>query len=127
MPPAPLARLRALCLALPDAHEELAHGEATFRVRNKVFGMFASAHNHHGNGRNAVWIKATPANQRLVLAAEPQRYFKPPYVGPSGWIGAWLDARTDWREVGAMLEDGYRLTKPPRRLLALLDEAARTR
>ena len=121
MPLPSLARLRALCLALPEAHEEIAHGEPTFRVRNKVFGMFASAHNHHGNGRNAVWIKATLENQSLVLRAEPGRYFRPPYVGPSGWIGAWLDKGTDWKELAEMLRDGYRLTKPPVRLLQQLD------
>jgi len=49
----PLARLRKLCLALPEAHEVEAWGEPTFRVRNKLFGMYAAASNHHGAGRPA--------------------------------------------------------------------------
>ena len=69
----PLPRLRKLCLALPEAHEVIAWGEPTFRVRNKLFAMFANGSTHHGAGRHAVWCKATHVT------------FSPPYVGPSGW------------------------------------------
>ena len=120
MPTDPLARLRAVCLELPDATEKLAWGEPTFRVKDKLFAMYASATNHHGGGRPAVWIKATPANQDLVLREDPDRYFKPPYVGPSGWIGVWLDQRPTWSAVQGLLDDGYRLVAP-KRLLAELD------
>ena len=58
MAPRPLTRLRKLCLALPQAHEVEAWGEPTFRVRNKLFAMYAAAGNHHGDGRPAVWCKA---------------------------------------------------------------------
>ncbi len=54
-------------------------------------------------------------------AARPDRFFKPPYVGPSGWVGVWLDSATDWEEVASLLEDGYRMTAP-RKILALLDK-----
>ena len=91
MPPRPLTRLRKLCLALPEAHEVEAWGEPTFRVRNKLFAMYAAAENHHGAGRPAVWCKAAPGNQALMVRAEPRRYFVPPYVGPRGWVGVWLD------------------------------------
>lgn len=114
MPPRPLPRLRKLCLALPEAHEVEAWGEPTFRVKNKMFAMYAAAGNHHGAGRPAVWIRATPANQALMLAASPDRFFKPPYVGPSGWIGVWLDGAVEWEEVAELLNDGYRLTAPRR-------------
>jgi len=87
MPPGPLARLRKLCLALPEAHEVEAWGEPTFRVRNKLFAMYADAENHHGAGRPAVWCKAGPGNQALMVKSDPDRFFVPPYVGPSGWIG----------------------------------------
>ncbi len=120
MPPSPLSRLRKCCLALPEAHEQEAWGEPTFRVRNKLFAMYASADNHHGGGRPAVWIKALPANQSLMVADAPERFFVPPYVGPSGWIGVWLDDTPDWTEIGGLLEDGYRRTAP-KRLLKLLD------
>src|SRR5690242_16181943 len=58
MAPRPLVRLRKICLALPEAHEVEAWGEPTFRVRNKLFAMYASGSNHHGAGRHAVWCKA---------------------------------------------------------------------
>lgn len=121
MPPSPLPRLRRLCLKLPEAHEVIAWGEPTFRVRNRQFAMYASPETHHGNGRPAVWCKAAPANQALMVRAAPTRFFVPPYVGPSGWVGVWLDGRVDWSEVASLLEDGYRLVAP-RRLLARLAE-----
>lgn len=122
MPPRPLTRLRKQCLALPEAHEVEAWGEPTFRVRNKMFATFASAGNHHGSGRPAVWIKAAPANQSLLISHDPERFFKPPYVGPSGWVGVWLDITPDWDEIAELLRDGYRRTAP-KKLAAQLDQA----
>jgi hypothetical protein len=117
MPPDPLLQLRTLCLACPEAIEKLSHGEPAFFVNGKMFAMHASAANHHGAGRPAVWIKSTTANQDLLLRDDPDRYFKPPYVGVSGWIGIWLDRRPPWTAVAARLQDGYRLVAP-KRLLA---------
>ncbi len=114
MPPRPLTRLRKLALALPESHEVEAWGEPTFRVRNKLFAMHASANNHHGAGRPAVWLKAAPGNQDLMVRAFPARFFVPPYVGPSGWVGVWLDGACDWAELGGLLWDGWRLVAPKR-------------
>jgi hypothetical protein len=83
MPPRrdPLRRLRKICLALPEAREQIAWGEPTFRVRKKLFAMYANADNHNGRGRSAVWIKARAVNQHLLIVAHPDRFFVPPYVG----------------------------------------------
>jgi len=116
----PLTRIRRLALALPEAHEVRAWGEPTFRVKNKLFAMFASAGNHHGGGRPAVWIKAAAVNQGFLVAAAPKRFFSPPYVGNSGWVGVWLDGKVPWREVDGLLLDGYRMAAP-KRLLGILD------
>ncbi|HEX6670217.1 MAG TPA: MmcQ/YjbR family DNA-binding protein [Gemmatimonadales bacterium] len=121
MPPTPLARLRKVCLALPEAHEVEAWGEPTFRVRNKLFAMYAASNNHHGGGRPAVWCKAAPGNQALMVRAEPDRFFVPPYVGPSGWVGVWLDRRPDWSEVRELMRDSYRLVAP-KKLAAQLED-----
>jgi predicted DNA-binding protein (MmcQ/YjbR family) len=121
VPPSPLTRLRKLCLALPDAHEVEAWGEPTFRVRNKLFAMFAAPNNHHGGGRPAVWCKAAPGNQSIMVRASPGRFFVPPYVGPSGWVGIWLDRNPDWDEVADLLRDSYRLIAP-KKLVAVLDQ-----
>jgi hypothetical protein len=117
----PLPRLRKLCLALPEAHEVEAWGEPTFRVRNRLFATYASARSHHGAGRPAVWFKAGAGNQTLMVRASPTRFFVPPYVGPKGWVGAWLDRSVDWDELADLLVDAYRLVAP-RRLAAALEE-----
>lgn len=122
MAPNPLPRLRKLCLALPEAHEVIAWGEPTFRVRNKLFAMFAHGSTHHGAGRHAVWCKATYVTQDLLIHAQPERFFSPPYVGPSGWVGVVLDGRTDWDTVADLVRDAWSLTAP-KRVQALLDQA----
>lgn len=117
--PSPIDRLRQICLAMPEAHEVAAWGEPTFRVKNKIFAMHASASSHHGGGRPAVWILSVNSEQDFVLRARPDRYFKPPYVGPSGWIGAWLDRNPPWSEIAELLKDGYR-RRAPKKLAALV-------
>ena len=110
--PDSLARLRRLCLALPEAHEVEAWGTPTFRVKT-IFAMYAGPGNHHHAGRAGVWLKSAPANQALMVRAAPDRFFVPPYVGPSGWIGVYLDsARTDWEELAELLRDAWRLSAP---------------
>jgi hypothetical protein len=117
----PLDRLRKICLALPEAHEVKAWGEPTFRVRNKLFAMYADAGNHHGGGRSAVWCKSSHVTQDLLVRMQPERFFVPPYVGGQGWVGIYLDRQTDWKAVADRLCDGYRMVAP-KRLLALLPE-----
>ncbi len=121
--PSPLPKLRKISLALPEAHEVEAWGEPTFRVKNKLFAMYAADGNHHGSGRSSVWIKATKENQSLMLSAQPDKFFKPPYVGPSGWIGVYLDRSPDWNEVGELLRDAWRMTAP-KKLIATSDQPA---
>jgi len=109
MPPSPLARLRKICLALPGAHEVEAWGAATFRVNNKLFAMFASAGTHHTEVDSA-WVKSTPINQGFIIASNPKRYFWPPYVGTSGWVGVKLEGRVNWSEIADILRDAHEMT-----------------
>jgi predicted DNA-binding protein (MmcQ/YjbR family) len=109
MPPSPLARVRKICLGFPDAHEVEAWGAPTFRLKNKLFAMYASPDDHHGGGIAAIWIKSTAVNQSLLIGENPRRYFSPPYVGPSGWIGVRLDGRVNWTVLSGLLRDGYDL------------------
>jgi hypothetical protein len=125
MAPRPLTRVRKLCLQLPQAHEVEAWGEPTFRVGKKLFAMYAAA-TRHGGGRTAVWVKAVRVNQELMVRAAPGRFFVPPYVGPSGWVGVWLDGDVDWDELAELLRDAYRLTAP-KRVAALLDQEVKTK
>jgi predicted DNA-binding protein (MmcQ/YjbR family) len=110
----PLDRLRQLCLALPESTEVEAWGEPTFRVAKKLFAMYASAGNHHGAGRAAVWLKAAPGEQDLLIRRDAARFFVPPYVGVRGWVGVRLDAGVDWAELAEMVADSYRLVAPKR-------------
>ena len=118
----PLPRCRKLALSLPEAHEVEAWGEPTFRVKNKIFAMYAHANTHHGAGRNAVWCKAAPVNQRLMVDAAPDRFFVPSYVGPSGWVGVWLDVNVDWAELQDLLRDAWRITAPKKLVAALKED-----
>jgi hypothetical protein len=116
----PLDRVRTICLGLPEAHEVIAWGEPTFRVRNKLFAMYAHASNHHGAGRHAVWCKSDHTTQAYLVRSDPKRFFAPPYVGPSGWVGIWLDRRPSWKSVHEILQDAWQLAAP-KKLLAAMD------
>ena len=111
----PLDRLRAICLALPEATERETWEQATFRVREKIFAMAGN-----GRGRWAVSCKARPGLQAALVASDAERFFVPPYVGPKGWIGVYLGDETDWDELTDLIEESYRMTAP-KRVAALLD------
>jgi hypothetical protein len=115
---APLERARAICLALPEATEKIAWGAPTFRVRDRIFAMFAE--NHHNDGRVALWCNAEKGTQEVLVGSEPKRFFKPPYVGTRGWIGLHLQANSD-EEVAEFVREAYRLTAP-KKLRAALGE-----
>ena len=86
-----LARLRAICLALPEAQERLSHGEPTwFAGKGKVFAMLDN--HHHGAEHLSVWLPAGLGAQEALVDSDPKRYFRPPYVGGSGWVGVMLMA-----------------------------------
>jgi hypothetical protein len=105
-----LGRLRAICLALPEAVEKGGVADHTFRVRDKIFAMFLD--NHHGDGRVAMWCKAPAGAQEVLVGADPGRFFVPPYVGHHGWIGVRLEGEVDWDEVADLVADAYRMTAP---------------
>lgn len=116
----PIERLRRICLALPEATETLTWDAPTFRVRKKIFAM-PRLH----DGRPAVWVKAPPHAQEILIGADPTRFFAPPYVGPKGWVGMCLDRDPDWEEVRTLVVRSYRLIAPKRlaaRVAGTLDE-----
>ena len=113
-----LERMRQVCLSLPEASEAEAFGAPTFQIRTKNFAML-----HRPDGRTAVWCKATADFQQALVNSEPDRYFAPPYLGPKGWVAAWLDddVDPDWDEIDEIIVESYRLIAP-KRLVKLLDE-----
>jgi hypothetical protein len=104
---APLvARLRAICLALPEAGERLSHGEPTwFAGKGKVFAMLDN--HHHGSPHLSVWLPQPMDVQETLVGAAPARFFRPPYVGPSGWVGVVLDTKPDWAMVQQLVFDAF--------------------
>jgi hypothetical protein len=80
-----LRRLRAICLALPDTTEKISHGEPTFFTKQGVFAMFAN--DHHRDGHVGAWLPAPAGLQEALIEEDPRAYYRPPYVGSSGWIG----------------------------------------
>ena len=114
-----LGRLRKICLALPETTERLSHGAPTFFVRGKrAFLMVLT--NHHGDGRFVLWCAAPEGMQAMLVEADPERFFVPPYVGHRGWLGVRLDRGLHWDELDGIAEDAYAVVAPPR-----LVEAAR--
>jgi hypothetical protein len=117
----PLERVREICLGLPEVSERLSHGSPTFFVGGKkTFVMYLD--NHHDDGRLALWCAAPPGIQEALVHAEPEHYFRPPYVGHRGWIGVHLNKGLDWNEIAGAIEDAY-LTVAPKRLVNQVTEA----
>jgi hypothetical protein len=114
-----LARIRKICLALPETSERLSHGAPTFFVRDKKAFLMVLT-DHHGDGRFAIWCAAPDGVQRLLVETDRARFFVPPYVGHRGWLGVRLDRGLDWDELAGIAEDAYAEVAPAR-----LVEAAR--
>jgi predicted DNA-binding protein (MmcQ/YjbR family) len=110
----PIERVRAICLALPDAVEKPFGGHTApgFRVRDKFFAMCSGEEGSRGE----LWCKAPPGAQRVIVSSDPERYFVPPYVGKSGWVGVRLGRSIDWDVVSELIVESYRMTAPKRSL-----------
>ena len=128
-----LARVREICLALPQTSERLSHGGPAFFIRRGAlaggqggrpptaantacFVMFRD--DHHGDGRLAIWCAAPDGVQTELVETDPARFFRPPYVGHRGWLGVELtEVGTD--ELGAICREAFLTVAPPtvRRLL----------
>lgn len=117
--PAVIDRLREVCMALPSVTERLSHGEPTWFVNDRK--SFVMSSDHHHDDRLGFWCAALPGVQQDLVETEPDRFFRPPYVGHRGWLGVYLDVTdVDWTEVAAIVVDAYRVVAPPK-LISLLN------
>ena len=64
--------------------------------------MFAN--NHHNDGHVAVWIPKAPGEQATLIRSSPATFFRPPYVGVSGWVGIELTQIGDDELAGHLTE-----------------------
>ena len=93
-------------MALPEANERVSHGEPTwFAGKGKVFAMLDN--HHHGSTHLSVWLPQPIGAQEGLIDADPERFFRPPYVGVSGWVGVVLDTKPDWGMVAGLVRDAY--------------------
>ena len=105
-----LERLRAICQGFPEVTERLSHGAPTFFVREKK--TLVSLHdNHHDDGRLAIWAPAPPGVQEAMIEEDPERFYRPPYVGHLGWVAYRLED-ADWDEVRGIVEESFRKVAP---------------
>jgi hypothetical protein len=107
--------VRRMALGLPEAEEQETWGTPTFRVRKKIFVMFSEE-------QREAWVKSTHDEQRALVQMDPDTFFVPPYVGPSGWIGVRIRS-VDRDEMRELVTEAWRLTAP-KRVVASFDEEA---
>ncbi len=113
-------RLRELCFAMPEVSERLSHGSPSFFIREKRVLCSFHPGGHHAEGVTSIWVPAPTGVQEELIEDEPERFYRPQYVGPSGWVGVRLDHDVDWDEIDSMLREAYRL-KAPKTLAKQLD------
>jgi hypothetical protein len=114
------ARVGAICLALPEVTERLSHSAPTWFVRGKSSFVSLWAQGHHASDFPHLWCAGLPGAQQELAGSDPDRFFRPPYVGGRGWIGVRLDRDPDWAEIAELCQDAYRVIAPAR-LAARLD------
>ena len=98
---------------MPGATEKLSWGSPTFRGSKRIYAMFAGKGNSYHGGRECVWVMAAPGRQERMVRTHPTRFFVPKYVGPSGWIGIWLDKVCDWDELAHIIKAAHELAEGP--------------
>ena len=105
-------RVRRICAPYPGCEEEIKNPlHSGFRVRGKPFCYYLN--DHHGDGRLALQFRAGLEAQEVLIAADPVRFFRPPYVGHRGWVGLYLDVEpVDWDAVEAFVRESYLIVAP---------------
>src|SRR5204863_3492441 len=109
-----LERVRRICAGMPSVSEKLSHGAPAFFVEKDkgVFVIFAD--NRHTDGHLAVWVPAPPGMQAALIGDAPETYFRPPYVGVSGWIGIELKQIGD-EALAIHIREAWELASPKKK------------
>lgn len=98
-----IARLRKICLALPDTTETTNFGHPFFRVKDKVFCVY-----HGKPDEPAIAFKVLKSEQSIFL--EDTRFFKTPYMHHHGWVSIYAKGKLDWTEIAELVKASYDLT-----------------
>jgi hypothetical protein len=95
-----------MCMALPEANERISHGEPTwFAGKGKVFAMLDN--HHHGAEHLGVWLPLPFGSAPTLIEMDSLRFYRPPYVGPKGWVGVNLYNVLDWKRLSLLVKDAY--------------------
>jgi len=112
-------RFRVMCMDLPGVTEKLSHGAPVFFAGKQFLTLWLDGHHDHGFPH--LWCAAPPGVQDELVTTEPDRFFRPPYVGGRGWLGVRLDAVIDWDEMTLICEEAFRAVAP-RKFIEALNE-----
>ena len=118
------ARIRLICHGFPGVTEKPSHGTPAFFAVRQFVTLWPDG--HHGERFGQMWCAALPGIQDELVETEPDRFFRPPYVGVRGWLGVRLDGVVDWDEIEGICEEAFR-TVAPRRSIELLDQRSARR
>jgi predicted DNA-binding protein (MmcQ/YjbR family) len=109
---AALAKISALCLALPDTKLTMTWGSPHFRVADKIFCGFGS-----DDGKLVMGVKLAMRHAQALVKQE--RFWPSPYVGKHGWVSMDVTQRKSWDEVAALIRESYELIAPKAALAKL--------
>jgi hypothetical protein len=115
-----IAQVRERAMALPDADEVVSHGMPCFGIiKGKKFAYVSN--DHHGDGRVALLVKISGAEeQAMLIEQDGDRYYRPAYFG-DGWVGIRIDlGDTDWDHIGEWLAKSWRAVAP-KKLATMMD------
>jgi hypothetical protein len=111
-------RVRTICMGLPSVTERMSHGAPAFFAGRQFLMLWPDGHHDHTFPH--FWCAAAPGVQDELVTSEPDRFFRPPYVGGRGWLGLRLDGEVDWDEIAIVCEDAFRAVAS-KKLVAALD------
>lgn len=110
-----LKDIRRICRALPETSEVEAWGRPTFRAGKKMFAYFSGS-----LGDDPYALLFIPDGDEREALLHDDRFYKPKYFGPGGWLGLHLEAApVDWEEVAELMDMSYRNVALKRMLKAL--------
>jgi predicted DNA-binding protein (MmcQ/YjbR family) len=116
---AALAKMRKICLSLPDTKETPTWGQPHFRVGEKIFSGL-------GEEKGVLTVGFKLEMDHADAMVRRPGFSRAPYVGHKGWVSADVGRVKDWDELGALIHESYRLIAPKKTLAKWQGKAAAT-
>ena len=116
---AALAKMRRICLSLPDTKETPTWGQPHFRVGEKIFSGL-------GEEKGVLTVGFKLEMDHADAMVRRPGFSRAPYVGHKGWVSADVARVKDWDELGALIHESYRLIAPKKTFAKWQGKAAAT-